>query len=81
MRKLIEVTPQVFVPDYESSNPFDVDVVSKGTILINIDYIKLIEGNCIVLDVGGEDRFYSVFECYEELKEKIAKVRKEYINE
>lgn len=72
--KLIEVTPQVFEPDYVSSKPFDGETVSKGTILINIDYIKLIEGSCIVVEIGGEDRFYSVFECYEEIKEKIKKV-------
>ena len=77
MSKLIEVTPQVFEPDYTSSNPFGGETVSKGTILINIDYIKFIEGNCIVIAIDGEDRFYSVFECYEEIKEKIAKAIKE----
>lgn len=81
MNKLIEVTLKVFEPDYSSPNPFDGETVSKGKILINTDYIKIIEGNCIVISIDGQDRFYSVFETYEEIKGLISGVRKESNNE
>ncbi|WP_433863198.1 hypothetical protein [Sphingobacterium thalpophilum] len=81
MNKLIEVTPKVFVPDCTSYNPYEGETVSMGTILINTDYIKIIEGNCIVISIDGQDRFYSVFETYEEIKGLISGVRKESNNE
>lgn len=76
MSKLIEVTPQLFKPDYASHNPFDGETVRGEKILINIDYIKFIEGSCIVISIDQQDRFYSVFESYEDIKRLILDAKK-----